>query len=128
MLQEGKTNGAFAVLVHNAKGCGHHWFTRAFGSKIPYGHPVLTNLSRRMHVKVHRAMKKFLQGKKKRVNGETVSMYPTRGNSGEKIRRNFTPRERIKAAREFVEDFEGGKYLDNIDDELQIIKKEGHLK
>jgi hypothetical protein len=50
------------VLVHNK--CeveGHHFFMRAYGSRVPYGHKILTDLQGAEHVALHRALKNHLK-------------------------------------------------------------------
>jgi len=96
---------------------------------MPYGHPALTKFSKKMHAKVHKELKAFLRGiKKKLPNGDIVDMFPTKGNPGRRVIRNFSKNERTKALREFAKDFEGGDYFDNFKNELDILKEKDWLK
>ncbi len=61
----------------------------------------LTTMSQADHVQLHRDMNAHLETKTKVVNGEVKSMRPKRGNSGAKIRKNFTRTERLEALAEF---------------------------
>jgi hypothetical protein len=72
----------------------------------------LTKLNSTDHVDLHRDMNTFLETKTT-VNdeGETVSMRPKRGNSGETIQGNFSREERLEALAEFYSENEG-KYPD----------------
>lgn len=58
----------------------------------------LTNLPENVHKDLHRDMNDFL---KKRTDGFGNDMAPRRGNSGAKIRDNFSRDERVNALRDF---------------------------
>ena len=77
---------------------GHHSDPKFMG-----GDPKqkLTTLSQTDHVQLHRDLNAHLETKTKVVNGQTVSMRPKPGNSGAKIRTNFSRQQRLDALAEF---------------------------
>jgi hypothetical protein len=52
--------GPSGVLVHNKCAGYHHFWSHAWGNKIPYKHPVLTFLTESEHTDIHRQLSKFL--------------------------------------------------------------------
>lgn len=75
----------------------------------------LTKLTDTDHKQLHRDMNDFLVGKTKNINGGTVHMRPQRGNSGKKIRLNFTRTERLRALADFYKG-KGAQYKDAVFD------------
>ena len=58
----------------------------------------LTTLNEQVHKDLHKDLNDFL---KNRTDGFGNHMRPQRGNSGQKIRQNFTRQERLEALRDF---------------------------
>jgi RHS repeat-associated protein len=104
--------GEDGVAVHNVSAGRHHFFTRALGSRVPYGSKILKNnfLNSIQHTRVHKKMNEHLLKKTKVVGGVTVDMMPRKGNAGTKVRRNFSLQEREDALDGFYSGYQGGKY------------------
>lgn len=91
---------------------GHHSDPKFMGGKHNQN---LTKLTDTDHKQLHRDMNDFLVGKTKNINGGTVHMRPQRGNSGKKIRLNFTRTERLRALADFYKG-KGAQYKDAVFD------------
>ena len=91
---------------------GHHADPKFMGGKHNQN---LTKLTDTDHKQLHRDMNDFLVGKTKNINGGTVHMRPQRGNSGKKIRLNFTRTERLRALADFYKG-KGAQYKDAVFD------------
>ncbi len=116
------------VLVHNVCAGNHHFFPRSLGSKTPYGHKSLTQLSSQAHTAIHDAMRSFLRGTTKVVNGRTFDMLPRAGNAGRLVQLHFTRQERLRALVKFYKHHEGGEYLGALLRELKEATRHGWVR
>ena len=117
-----------AVLVHNECAGKHHMFMRSLGNLLPYGHDALTPLDAVDHTAVHIALKEFLKGQTKVINGKTVDMFPRKGNPGAAVRNNFRLQERMDAFDEFYKNYQGGRFYKNYSDEVNAAIKAKKLQ
>ena len=81
----------------------------------------LTKMEKGEHKSLHKDLNEHLEGYK---DGKGNTMRPKRGNSGEKIRSNFSRSQRLKAMADFYKKT-GGKYIDASKD---FFKQHPNLK
>ncbi|GGP72663.1 hypothetical protein GCM10009347_41650 [Shewanella algicola] len=91
--------------VTKSKTHGHHSDPKFMGGEKKQP---LTTLNEQVHKDLHKDMNDFLKNKTDDFGNH---MRPQRGNSGQKIRQNFTRQERLEALRDFYRG-EGAKYKD----------------
>jgi hypothetical protein len=118
--------GTSGVLAHNVCPGDHHMVPRSLGSKTPYRHSSLTNLTAAQHTKLHKKLTQHLKTYTKTLaNGKKVDMLPRRGNSGRDVRQNFSKQERLHALSDFYKKYEKGKYMPNFLNELRTATQNG---
>ncbi len=103
--KKGVDSFSYTTKVSKRKTHGHHSDPKFMGGKKKQP---LTNLDVQLHKELHKDMNDFLKNKTDDFGNH---MRPQRGNSGQKIRQNFTRQERLDALQEFYRG-PGAKYKD----------------
>ena len=117
-----------AVWVHNTCAGKHHFVPRSLGGVLSYGHSVLTRLNVFRHTKLHTRLALHLDGITKVVNGHSYTMLPKAGQSGDVVRRVFSPQERIAALDQYYRNYNKGEYYRSFLEELSYILSKGKFQ
>jgi hypothetical protein len=117
------------LWAHNVCAGKNHFFPRALGGGIPYGHSVLTDLNAVDHTAFHDQLNAYLKTiQTVDQNGNMVDMYPRNGNPGLTVQGNFSLQARINAVQTFMQTFKNGTYLREFDDEIDTARQNGWLR